>query len=141
MQQRTGSSVLGVVVSVVVSGCLLNTGGLYGGGAGARVVLPSRGYTRPGWTPKQVFEARTECFDRAEADPHYKALLAEARKVPIEEEKRTKEEEVIFNRPGQYTRQIVDPCIKSKGLKYGKLKPEDVYIPPPPPGGDGSNRV
>ena len=140
MQQRMGSIVLGVVVSVALSGCLLDTGGLYGGGAGARVVLPSRGYTRPGWTPKQVYEARHECNQRIWNDPHYKFLLAEARKVPIEEEKRTKEEEVIFKRPGEYAGPIIDACINSKGLKYGKLKPEDVYIPPPPDG-DGSNRV
>ena len=139
MQQRTVSIVLGVVVSVAVSGCLLNTGGLYGGGAGARVVLPSRGYTSPGWTPKQVYEARQECVERAHNDPRYKALMAEARKVPIEEEKRTKEEQAIDDRPDDYAGQIIGQCFKEKGLKRSKLKPEDVYIPPP--GGDGSNRV
>ena len=113
-------------------GCM-SSGDMYSGGYGRQLVIPTRGYTHPGWTGKQVYEARQECVQRVYADPQYKALNAEVLKLPDLREDRTKEQEEIVHRYGRYESNFIENCFNSKGLKYGKIKPEDYYRPPPPP--------
>ena len=116
-----------------VSG-LLGCGGMYAGGYGRQLVIPTRGYTHPGWTGKQVYEARQECVQRVRADPQYQALNAEVLKLPkLYEHRRTKEQDEVAHRWGHYESNFLENCLNSKGLKYGKVRPEDYYSPPPPP--------
>ena len=62
-------------------GCL-SSGEMYSAGGGRQLVIPTRGYTHPGWTGKQVYEARQECVQRVFADPQYRAMNAEVLKLP-----------------------------------------------------------
>ena len=114
-----------------LAGCL-GPGDLYSGG-GRQLVLPTRGYTHPGWTGKQVYEALQECYQRVQADPQYQAMRAEVLKLPEPYEHRTKEQIEVEHRWNMYEAQSMGNCKRSKGLKYGKVKPEDYYRPPPPP--------
>ena len=126
---RVGAALLGISGLV---GCMSDA--LYSGGTGRQLVLPTRGYTHPGWTGKQVYEARQECVQRVRADPQYRALNAEVlKKLPDSYEHLTKEQQEIKHRWGRYESNFLENCLSSKGLKYGKVKPEDYYSPPPPP--------
>ena len=78
------------------AGCL-GPGDLYSGG-GRQLVLPTRSYTHPGWTGKQVYEARQECVQRVHADPQYQAMRAEVLKLPKSYEPRTKEQIEVQHR-------------------------------------------
>ena len=108
-----------------VSG-LLGCGGMYAGGYGRQLVLPTRGYTHPGWTGKQVYDALQECYQRVRADPQYQALHAEVlKKLPDSYEHLTKEQQEIKHRWNMYEAQSMGNCKRGNGLKYGKIRPEE----------------
>ena len=113
-------------------GCM-SSGDMYSGGHGRQLVLPTRGYTHPGWTAKQVYEARQECYQRVQADPQYQAMRAEVLKLPESYEHLTKEQEEVKHRWNMYEAESMGNCKRSKGLKYGEVGPGDYYRPPPPP--------
>ena len=58
-------------------------------------------------------------------------MRTEVLKLPKSYEPRTKEQIEVEHRWNMYEAQSMGNCIRSKGLKYGKIKPEDYYSPPP----------
>ena len=117
-------------LTIAVTGCASQS---YQAGGPARRVLPSHGWHKPGVSPKEVYEARQACAAALDKDPGYQAALEAARKIPSDYTKRTKEEERIDDEPIRYSGRFLTPCLENQGFVYGKIKPEEVYVPPPPP--------
>ena len=113
----------------VVAGCASQS---YQAGGPARLVLPSHGWRKPGVSPKEVYEARQACGRALDADPRNQAILEEARKIKISINMK-KEDERIVQEPIRYSGHFLTSCLKNQGFVYGKIKPEEVYVPPPPP--------
>ena len=103
-----------------------------GSSSGAVLVVPSKSWYRPGTTGKETFEQRQRCGEESKKDPEFKRLLEESRKIHVAFTEGNKEQKRIMLAPMQYQGSYIYQCLVSKGYKYGKVRPDQVYIPPPP---------
>ena len=111
--------VLGLLTGVGVV-CLAGCGGTeYRAGQNMRIVYPNRGWRKPGVSAKEIFEKRQECAERIKNDKQYREWVFKQRDLHPEN-----------NRISPY---MTVECMQSQGFTWGKVTPEDVYIPPPPP--------
>ena len=107
-----------------------------GPSSGTVLVVPSKSWYRPGTTGKETYEQRQMCGEESKKDPEFKRLLEESRKIHVGFTEGTKEQKRIILAPMQYQGSYIYQCLVSKGYKYGKVRPDQVYIPPPPPRSD-----
>ena len=102
-----------------------------GPSSGAVLVVPSKAWSRPNTTPKETYDQLQACLDQALKDPEYNRLNDLAKKQHVAFTKGTKEQKKIMLAAGQYQADLTHNCIVSKGYNYGKVRPDQVYIPPP----------
>ena len=102
-----------------------------GPSSGAVLVVPSKSWYRPGTTGKETFDQRQACGEESKKDREFKRLLEESRKIHVAFTEGTKEQKRIMVAPMQYQGSYIYQCLVSKGYKYGKVRPDQVYIPPP----------
>ena len=103
-----------------------------GPSSGSVLVVPSKSWFRPGTTGKETFDQRQACLNEALNDPEYIRLNELAKKQHVAFTEGTKEQKKIMLAAGQYQADKTHNCLVSKGYKYGKVRPDQVYIPPPP---------
>ena len=107
-----------------------------GQSSGAVLVVPSKSWYRPGTTGKETFEQRQACLKESEEDPEQIRLDDAARKLRVGYMLGTKEQDKVHIAAMRHQGQFIENCLVSKGYKYGKVRPDQVYIPPPPPRSD-----
>ena len=102
---------------VYLTGC----GGMkYRSGRNMQIVYPNKGWKKPGVSAKETFDKEQECYEKIVNDKQYQAWMSEQRRM----------------RP---KKKPMDPymtnveCMESYGFTWGKVTPEDIYYPPPPP--------
>ena len=99
--------------------------------SGAVLVVPSKAWSRPNTTPKETYDQLRACVDAVQKDPEYNRLNDLAKEQHVGFTDGTKEQKKIMLAAGQYQADLTHNCIVSKGYKYGKVRPDQVYIPPP----------
>ena len=107
-----------------------------GSSSGAVLVMPSKAWSRPNTTPKETYDQLQACVKESQEDPEQIRLDDAARKLHVGYMLGTKEQDKVHIAAMRHQGQYIENCIVSKGYKYGKVRPDQVYIPPPPPRSD-----
>lgn len=128
---QSGSRLAALLISTLLGGCAASTYSAHGNHP--QLVLPKRGWIRPNTSGKQAFDDIQLCAAESEKDPQLQALTKAANDLHVLWGEGTKEQDKILVAPLQYQGSWMGQCLRGKGYKRGKLRPDQVYIPPLPP--------
>lgn len=116
---------------ILLAGCVSSPE--YTADSSAVLVVPTKGWYKPGVSGKDAYLMRRQCLEDAKKQPGYLDAKKIAASVVVSRGMTNEERRKMFADSafiGKYT----DVCMTDAGFKYMKYpRGESVYVPPPPP--------